>query len=61
LGDNPLLVVAPEQKIIDLQGRPLIVETGDPVVDEKLAGHIRIITGTATTSLYPVAAPDLVP
>ena len=61
LGDNPLLVVAPEQKIIDLQGRPLIVETGDPVVDEKLAGHIRIITGAATTSLYPVAAPDLVP
>ncbi|WP_336644928.1 ATP-NAD kinase family protein [Microbacterium sp. USHLN186] len=60
LGDDPLLVVAPEQKIIDLQGRPLIVETGDPVVDQKLSGHISIITGAVTTSLYAVAAPDLV-
>ncbi|OIU87495.1 ATP-NAD kinase family protein [Microbacterium sp. AR7-10] len=61
LGDDPLMVVAPEQKLIDLSGRALIVETGDPAVDERLSGHIRIITGTATTSLYPVAAPDLVP
>ena len=61
LGDDPLLVVAPEQKIIDLHGRPLIVETGDPAVDARLAGHIRIITGASTTSLYAVAAPELVP
>ncbi|MGX1793947.1 ATP-NAD kinase family protein [Microbacterium sp. NPDC055312] len=61
LGDDPLMVVAPEQKLIDLHGRALIVETGEPVVDERLSGHIRIITGAATTSLYAVAAPDLVP
>lgn len=61
LGDDPLMVVAPEQKLIDLRGRALIVETGDPAVDERLSGHIRIITGAATTSLYAVAAPDLVP
>ncbi|MEV7633041.1 hypothetical protein AB0N64_11600 [Microbacterium sp. NPDC089318] len=61
LGDAPLMVVAPEQKLIDLRGRALIVETGDPAVDERLSGHIRIITGATTTSLYAVAAPDLVP
>ena len=59
LGDDPLLVVAPEQKLIDLHGRPLIVETGDPELDARLAGHIRIVTGPGTSSLYAVAAPDL--
>lgn len=58
LGDDPLMVVAPEQKIIDLLGRPLIVETGDPDLDARLSGHIRIVTGVGTTSMYAVAAPD---
>lgn len=59
LGDDPLLVVAPEQKLIDLGGRPLIVDTGDPEVDARIAGHIRVITGIGTSSLYPVHAPEL--
>ena len=59
LGDEPLIVVAPEQKLIDLHGRPLIVETGDAELDARLAGHIRIVTGAGTSSLYAVAAPDL--
>ncbi|WP_270366609.1 ATP-NAD kinase family protein [Microbacterium algeriense] len=59
LGDDPLLVVTPEQKLIDLHGRPLLVDTGDPELDARLAGHIRIITGVGTSSLYAVSAPDL--
>ncbi|MDQ0614295.1 putative polyphosphate/ATP-dependent NAD kinase [Microbacterium sp. W4I4] len=58
LGEDPLMVVAPEQKLIDLHGLPLIVETGDAEIDARLSGHIRIVTGVATTSLYAVAAPD---
>ncbi|MDQ0895262.1 ATP-NAD kinase family protein [Agromyces ramosus] len=58
LGDDPLLVVAPEQKLIDLGGRPLLVDTGDPRVDAGLAGFIRVITGPSTTSIYPVNAPE---
>lgn len=58
LGDDPLLVVAPEQKLVDLGGRPLLVDTGDPRVDARLAGFTRVITGAATTSVYPVQAPD---
>lgn len=59
LGDDPLLVVSPEQKLIDLHGRPLLVDTGDPELDARLTGHIRIITGVGTSSLYAVSAPDL--
>jgi predicted polyphosphate/ATP-dependent NAD kinase len=61
IGDDPLLVVAPEQKLIDLRGRPLIVDTGDLDLDARLAGHARIITGVGTSSLYPVTAPELTP
>lgn len=58
LGDDPLLVVAPEQKLIDLGGRPLLVDTGDADVDAGLAGFVRVITGPSTTSIYPVNAPE---
>lgn len=61
LGDDPLLVVAPEQKLIDLHGRPLLVDTGDPELDARLAGHMRIVTGAGTSSLYAVSAPELTP
>lgn len=61
LGDDPLLVVAPEQKLIDLLGRPLLVDTGDLDLDARLAGHVRIVTGVGTSSLYAVAAPELTP
>lgn len=61
IGPDPLLVVAPEQKLIDLHGRPLLVDTGDPDLDARLAGHVRIITGVGTRSLYAVTAPELTP
>jgi len=62
LGPDPLLVVAPEQKLVDLGGRPLLVDTGDPGLDASLAGHIRVITGAAASAFYAVAAPEaLVP
>ena len=58
LGPDPLVAVAPEQKLIDLGGRPLLVDTGDAAVDARLAGFVRVITSAATTSIYPVTAPD---
>lgn len=58
LGEEPLLVVAPEQKLVELHGRPLLVDTGDPGVDRGLAGFVRVVTGPGTSSIYPVNAPD---
>ncbi|GAA1778167.1 ATP-NAD kinase family protein [Agromyces lapidis] len=59
LDDDPLVVVAPEQKLIDLGGRPLLVDTGDPRVDARLAGFARVITGPGASSFYPVHAPEI--
>ncbi|WP_311258393.1 NAD(+)/NADH kinase [Microbacterium sp. WCS2018Hpa-9] len=61
LGDDPLLVVASEQKLLDLHGSPLLVDTGDLELDARLAGHVRIVTGVGTSSLYAVTAPELTP
>lgn len=58
IGDDPVLAVAPEQKLIDLEGRPLLVDTGDTSVDARLSGFVRVITGPSTTSIYPVHAPE---
>ena len=61
LGDDPLLIVAPEQKLIDLHGRPLLVDTGDADLDARLSGHVRVVTGVGTRSIYAVSAPELTP
>ncbi len=58
LGPDPLIVIAPESKLIELQGRPLLVDTGDPATDASLAGFVRVVTGRAASSLYPVHAPE---
>jgi predicted polyphosphate/ATP-dependent NAD kinase len=58
IGPDPLVVVATEQKLIDLGGRPLLVDTGDAALDRALAGHVRVRTGRRASSLYPVRAPE---
>jgi predicted polyphosphate/ATP-dependent NAD kinase len=58
IGPDPLIVVATEEKLIGLGGRPLLVDTGDPKLDAMLAGYATIVTGPGTTSLYPVLAPE---
>lgn len=42
--DN-IMVIASSSKISALFGKPLIADTGDPVLDEELKGYIPVITG----------------
>ncbi|MCB0910036.1 MAG: NAD(+)/NADH kinase [Propionibacteriaceae bacterium] len=58
LAPDPLLVVAAEQKLLDLAGRPLLVDTGDLTLDAELAGHARVITGPGSVAMYPIASPQ---
>lgn len=53
---DPLLVVASENKLVQLAGRPLLIDTGDPQLDDELTGHLRVITGPGTQAIYRVAA-----
>jgi predicted polyphosphate/ATP-dependent NAD kinase len=56
LGRSRLLVVATPEKLASLQGRPLLVDTGDADLDRELAGYIRVITGYRTEAVCPVSA-----
>jgi predicted polyphosphate/ATP-dependent NAD kinase len=58
LGSDPLCVVATEQKLTALGGRPLLVDTGDRELDRSLSGYIAVTTGVGRTSVYPVHAPE---
>lgn len=54
VGREDLLVICPAAKLAALQGRPLLVDTGDPEVDGRLAGYLEVITGYRERAVYRV-------
>ncbi|MDI3408159.1 ATP-NAD kinase family protein [Streptomyces cavernicola] len=53
-GRERLLVLCTEAKLAALGGRPLLLDTGDETLDAELAGHVPVVTGRRSTSLYRV-------
>lgn len=51
-------VVGTRTKIKALDGRPLIIDSGDKLVDQKLAGLVAVHTGYRDAILYRVGLPD---
>lgn len=45
IGRENILVIATKEKLIALNGKPLVVDTGDEELNEQLSGFIRVITG----------------
>ncbi|MCL1143582.1 ATP-NAD kinase family protein [Shewanella gaetbuli] len=60
LGKDNILIVATKTKLKALEGRPLIVDSGDPELDKALSGYYKVITGYHDYVMYQVANPDLV-
>lgn len=56
IGARNIIVVATPGKLAALEGRPLLVDTGDDEVDRMLAGHVPVVTGCRERSMYPVRA-----
>jgi len=54
LGKENLMVISTKAKISDLEGRPLIVDSGDQQLDENFSGTMEIITGYQDRIIYPV-------
>lgn len=52
VGRDNLIVIATKTKITDLNGRPLLVDSNDPVMDRALSGYIPVITGYRDKILY---------
>lgn len=54
VGKDNIIVIATKQKIHSLNGRPLLIDTGDDELDRTLGGYYRIITGFREAVIYRV-------
>ena len=54
LGKDNLFVISTKAKISALNGRPLIVDSGDNALDEEFSGTIQVTTGFQDHIIYPV-------
>jgi predicted polyphosphate/ATP-dependent NAD kinase len=54
VGLDNIVVIATKTKITALEGRPLLVDSGDPALDKALQGYRQIVTGYRDVIIYPV-------
>jgi len=57
VGRENIEIVATPDKLASLQGKPLLVDTGDPEVDEVLSGYHKVISGYKRRVVYMVKSP----
>lgn len=55
IGKENLVILASKGKIRSLEGRPLIIDSSDALLDASWAGSIEVITGYQDCILYPLA------
>ncbi|QIL88839.1 ATP-NAD kinase [Microbulbifer sp. SH-1] len=55
VGRENLIVIATKTKITELGGRPLLIDSGEPSLDEAWSGFVRVITGYRDEILYPLS------
>ncbi len=55
VGKDNIIIVATREKIAALEGRPLLLDTNDKVLDELLTGIYTVLSGFDEKLLYPVA------
>lgn len=54
VGREHLMILSTKTKLSQLEGRPLIADTSDVLLDQALSGHIEVITGYQDIVLYPI-------
>jgi predicted polyphosphate/ATP-dependent NAD kinase len=56
VGPGNVIVIATQTKLLSLEGRPLLVDTGDPALDEQLSGYAKVVTALGERTMYRVGA-----
>ena len=54
VGFDRIRVIATQTKLLSLEGRPLLVDTGDSALDAELCGYVKVITGLGERTMYKV-------
>ena len=55
VGKDNIIVVASRDKLVALQPHPLLVDTGDPDLDQELSGYVRVVTGWEDSIMYRIS------
>jgi predicted polyphosphate/ATP-dependent NAD kinase len=55
VGLGNITVVATSEKLLGLEGRPLLVDTGDEELDTELCGFRKVVTNLNEMTVYPVS------
>lgn len=55
IGRDHIWVVASKNKLNTLNGRPILLDTGDQALNRQLSGYMRVITGYEDYVIYPVS------
>lgn len=58
IGKEQIIVVATKNKLKALNGRPLLVDTGDSKLNKELSGYCKITTGYNDYVMYAVGNPE---
>lgn len=54
VGRDNLITLATKTKLTGLQGRPLLLDSGDETLDQEWSGYLSMITGYRDQVMYPV-------
>ncbi len=57
IGKENIYIIATKSKLLALAEKPLIVDTGDNLLDQSFEGFMPVITGYNDQVLYPIASP----
>lgn len=55
-GKDNIIVVATRRKLLELGGRPLLVDTGDLELDMELSGYVKVVTGYRESQVHRVSS-----
>lgn len=58
IGREHIQIIATKTKLLQLAGRPLISDTGDPVLDQQLSGMIKVLCGYNDYVMYRIGFED---
>ena len=57
IGTENVIVAAAREKLLALEGRPLLVDTGEEELDRLMEGFTRVVTGANEHHVYRVGSP----
>jgi len=56
VGRENVTIIATRGKLLSLEGKPLLVDTGDPAVDKLLTGYFQVVTGFSQRKVVKVTS-----